>query len=101
MTHDNLCFLNGEFLPLAEARVPVLDRGFIFGDGIYEVVPVYGRRLFRFDEHLARLNRSLAKLRLPRVSSGWSAAASWWRRARRTTRWSTSRSRAASRRATT
>ena len=62
---DNLCFLNGEFLPLAEARIPVLDRGFIFGDGIYEVVPVYGRRLFRFDEHLARLNRSLAKLRLP------------------------------------
>ncbi|MFN8893060.1 MAG: aminotransferase class IV, partial [Betaproteobacteria bacterium] len=69
MTHDNLCFLNGEFLPLAEARVPVLDRGFIFGDGIYEVVPVYGRRLFRFDEHLARLNRSLAKLRLPQPAT--------------------------------
>ncbi len=65
MTDNNLCFLNGEFLPLAQARIPVLDRGFIFGDGIYEVVPVYGRRLFRFDEHLARLNRSLAKLRLP------------------------------------
>jgi D-alanine transaminase len=63
--HNNLCFLNGEFLPLAEARVPVLDRGFIFGDGIYEVAPVYGRRLFRFDEHLARLNRSLSKLRIP------------------------------------
>ena len=62
---DNLCFLNGEFMPLAEARIPVLDRGFIFGDGIYEVVPVYGRKLFRFDEHLARLNRSLVKLRLP------------------------------------
>ena len=62
---DNLCFLNGDFLPLAEARIPVLDRGFIFGDGIYEVVPVYQRRLFRFDEHLARLNRSLSKLRLP------------------------------------
>ncbi len=62
---EPLCFLNGEYLPLAEARVPVLDRGFIFGDGIYEVVPVYGRRLFRFDEHLARLNRSLSKLRLP------------------------------------
>jgi D-alanine transaminase len=63
--HNNLCFLNGEFLPLAEARVPVMDRGFIFGDGIYEVAPVYGRRLFRFDEHLARLARSLAKLRIP------------------------------------
>ena len=62
---ETLCFLNGEYLPLAEARVPVLDRGFIFGDGVYEVVPVYGRRLFRFEEHLARLNRSLAKLRLP------------------------------------
>ena len=62
---DNLCFLNGEYMPISEARIPVLDRGFIFGDGIYEVVPVYGRRLFRFDEHLARLNRSLAKLRLP------------------------------------
>jgi len=63
--NDNLCFLNGEFMPLGEARIPVLDRGFIFGDGIYEVVPVYGRKLFRFDEHLARLNRSLTKLRLP------------------------------------
>jgi D-alanine transaminase len=69
MTPDKLCFLNGDFLPLAEARIPVLDRGFIFGDGIYEVVPVYGRRLFRFDEHLARLNRSLAKLRLPQPAT--------------------------------
>ncbi len=67
--NDNLVFLNGEFMPLAEARIPVLDRGFIFGDGIYEVVPVYGRRLFRFDEHLARLNRSLAKLRLPQPAT--------------------------------
>jgi D-alanine transaminase len=66
---DNLCFLNGEFLPISEARIPVLDRGFIFGDGIYEVVPVYGRRLFRFDEHLARLNRSLGKLRLPQPAT--------------------------------
>jgi len=64
MTDSLLCFLNGAYLPLAEARVPVLDRGFIFGDGIYDVVPVYGRRLFRFDEHLARLNRSLAKVRI-------------------------------------
>jgi D-alanine transaminase len=66
---DNLCYLNGDFLPLAEARIPVLDRGFIFGDGIYEVVPVYGRRLFRFDEHLARLNRSLVKMRLPQPAT--------------------------------
>jgi D-alanine transaminase len=61
---SQLCYLNGEFLPLAEARVPVLDRGFIFGDGIYEVVPVYGRRLFRFDEHMERLERSLARVRI-------------------------------------
>ena len=66
---DNLCFLNGEFMPLSEARIPVLDRGFIFGDGIYEVAPVYGRKLFRFDEHLARLNRSLAKLRIPQPAT--------------------------------
>jgi len=66
---DNLCFLNGEFLPLSEARIPVLDRGFIFGDGIYEVAPVYGRKLFRFDEHLARLNRSLGKLRIPQPAT--------------------------------
>ncbi len=62
--NDNLCILNGETLPLSEARIPVLDRGFIFGDGIYEVVPVYGRRLFRFDAHLARLTRSLTKVRI-------------------------------------
>jgi D-alanine transaminase len=61
---DTLCFLDGALLPLSQARVSVLDRGFIFGDGVYEVVPVYGRRLFRFDEHLARLSRNLAKLRI-------------------------------------
>ena len=48
-----------ELVPLSQARVPVLDRGFIFGDGVYEVVPVYGRRPFRIDQHLARLSRSL------------------------------------------
>ena len=50
---DTLCYLNGEYQPLNEAKVSVLDRGFVFGDGIYEVVPVYGKKLFRFDEHLA------------------------------------------------
>src|SRR4051812_19073658 len=59
-----LCYLNGEYLPLAEAKVSVLDRGFVFGDGIYEVVPVYDRKLFRFDEHMARLGRSLGKIRI-------------------------------------
>ena len=62
---DTLCFLNGAYTPLNEAKVSVMDRGFIFGDGIYEVVPVYGKRLFRFDEHMARLERSLGKMRIP------------------------------------
>jgi D-alanine transaminase len=56
----NSVFLNGAFLPLEEAKVPVLDRGFIFGDGVYEVVPVYSKVPFRLEEHLARLERSLA-----------------------------------------
>jgi len=66
---DTLCYLNGEYTPINQAKVSVLDRGFIFGDGIYEVVPVYGRRLFRFDEHMARLERSLTKLRIPNPHS--------------------------------
>ncbi|MBL8332876.1 MAG: aminotransferase class IV, partial [Rubrivivax sp.] len=62
---DSPCFLNGEYMPVSQARIPVLDRGFIFGDGIYDVTPVYGRRLFRFDEHIARLQRGLDKIRIP------------------------------------
>jgi D-alanine transaminase len=70
---DSLCYLNGEYTRLCDAKVSVLDRGFVFGDGVYEVVPVYGRRLFRFDEHMARLERSLAKLRIqnPHSAEGW------------------------------
>lgn len=60
-----LCHLNGRLLPLREATVSVLDRGFIFGDGAYEGIPVYAQRIFRFDEHMARLSRSLDKLRIP------------------------------------
>ena len=59
-----MVFLNGEFLPLEEAKIPVLDRGFIFGDGVYELVPVYARVPFRLDEHLARLERSLGETRI-------------------------------------
>jgi D-alanine transaminase len=72
---DTLCHLNGQTLPLCEAKVSVLDRGFVFGDGVYDVVPVYGRRLFRFDEHMARLSRNLAKLRIvnPHGVDGWLA----------------------------
>ena len=62
---DPIVYLNGEFMPLADAKVPVLDRGFIFGDGIYEVIPAYGKRLFRLDEHLDRLNNSLDATRIP------------------------------------
>ena len=63
------------FRSLRDAKVSVLDRGFIFGDGIYEVIPVYGRRLFRFDEHMARLQRSLGKVRIanPHSRDGWLA----------------------------
>ena len=73
MSTSQTVFLNGEFLPIDEARVPVLDRGFIFGDGIYEVVPVYGGRPFRWAHHLTRLTRSLAKvgIRNPRDTDGW------------------------------
>ena len=61
---DSLCYLDGEFLPLNQARVSVMDRGFLFGDGAYESIPVYGRRLFRFDDHMARFERSLARLQI-------------------------------------
>jgi D-alanine transaminase len=59
-----IVYLNGEFLPIERAQVSVLDRGFIFGDGVYEVIPVYGGRLFRLEQHLERLARSLAAIRL-------------------------------------
>ncbi|QNK74961.1 D-amino acid aminotransferase [Variovorax sp. PAMC28562] len=61
---DTLCYLDGEYTPLRDAKVSVLDRGFIFGDGVYEVVPVYEGRPFCFDEHMARLGRSLAELQI-------------------------------------
>jgi D-alanine transaminase len=67
------CYLNGEYMRVCDAKVSVLDRGFIFGDGIYEVVPVYGKRLFRFDEHMARLQRGMSKVRIanPHDREGW------------------------------
>jgi D-alanine transaminase len=82
---EPLVWLNGELTPLSEARVPVLDRGFIFGDGIYEVLPVYAlaaegehrkvRVPFRIAQHLARLARSLAKVSIanPFDEAGWCA----------------------------
>jgi D-alanine transaminase len=67
------CYLNGAYTPLCDAKISVMDRGFIFGDGVYEVVPVYAGRLFRFEEHMARLDRSLAELRIanPRTRDQW------------------------------
>ena len=66
-------YLNGQFLPIEEARIPVLDRGFIFGDGVYEFIPVYSRRTFRLKEHLARLQHSLDGVRLanPHSEAEW------------------------------
>ena len=60
--NDSTVYLNGEYLRLGDARISVLDRGFIFGDGIYDVVPAYHGRPFRMDDHLARLERSLASI---------------------------------------
>ncbi|MGC4028641.1 MAG: D-amino acid aminotransferase [Steroidobacteraceae bacterium] len=67
------CHLNGQLLPLDAARISPLDRSFLFGDGVYEVVPVYAGRLFRAADHLDRLSRSAAALRLrePHDRAGW------------------------------
>jgi len=69
------CYLNGNLLPLVEARISPLDRGFLFADGVYEVVPVHRGRPFRLREHLARLDSSLAAIRLPNPhdAAGWEA----------------------------
>ena len=68
-------YVDGAFLPLAEARVSPMDRGFLFGDGAYEVIPVYSRRAFRLDEHVARLGNTLAAMRLanPHGADEWKA----------------------------
>ncbi len=68
-------FVNGQYLPLAEARVSPMDRGFLFGDGAYEVIPVYSWRPFRLDEHIARLASTLAAMRLhnPHSTAEWKA----------------------------
>lgn len=79
-------YLNGRFLPLVEARISPLDRGFLFADGVYEVIPVYSRHPFRGEEHLRRLQQSLDGLHLPNphsadewaeVVAGLIAAAPW------------------------
>ena len=74
---DTPCYLNGEFSTLKDAKISVLDRGFIFGDGVYEVLPAYAGKLFRFKQHMARLSRSLAELRIanPLTPNEWQAIA--------------------------
>ena len=71
------CYLNGEFTELPNAKISVMDRGFIFGDGVYEIAPVYAGRLFRFEQHMARLARSLTELRItnPMSKAQWADVA--------------------------
>lgn len=68
-----MIYLNGKFLPIEQAYIPVLDRGFIFGDGVYEVIPVYSRKPFRLTDHLSRLRHSLDGIRLknPHSDEQW------------------------------
>jgi D-alanine transaminase len=68
-----MIYLNGEFMPIEQARIPVLDRGFIFGDGVYEVIPTYSKRPFRLTEHLARLQSSLDAIGIanPHAAATW------------------------------
>jgi D-alanine transaminase len=70
-----MIYLNGDWMPIEKAMVPVLDRGFIFGDGIYEFIPVYGRKPFRAARHFARLKRSLGEIgiRNPHTDAEWNA----------------------------
>lgn len=73
MLENKIVYLNGQYLPLAEAKISVLDRGFLFGDGIYEVIPSYYGHLFHFQQHLERLENSLAAIRLanPHTREQW------------------------------
>jgi D-alanine transaminase len=72
-TTEPVVYLNGEYLPQSQARVSVLDRGFLFGDGVYEVIPVFGGKPLRLDEHLDRLQRSMSRVSLdnPMSSDQW------------------------------
>jgi len=70
-----IVYFNGQFVPIEDAKISVLDRGFIYGDGVYEVVPVYARHPYRMPQHLARLQRSLDGIRLanPHTAAEWEA----------------------------
>ena len=75
MSTSPTVYLNGDYLPAHEAKISVLDRGFIYGDGVYEVVPVYARQPFRMQQHLRRLQHSLDGIRLanPMSDAQWTA----------------------------
>ena len=75
MTNQNIVYLNGQWLPANEAKVSAFDRGFVFGDGVYEVIPVYGKRPFRLKQHLDRLKRSCDAILLtnPCKDTDWTA----------------------------
>src|SRR6266480_2403880 len=70
-----LCYLNGAYLPLTEARISPLDRGFLYADAVYELMPVYGGRAFRFAAHAERLTHSLAGIGMadPHTREEWRA----------------------------
>jgi D-alanine transaminase len=72
-TTEPVVYLNGEYLPQSQARISVLDRGFLFGDGVYEVIPVFGGKPLRLDEHLDRLKRSMNRVSLdnPMTNEQW------------------------------
>lgn len=72
---ESIVYLNGELTPVSEAKISILDRGFIFGDGIYDVVPMYHKKGFREDQHLARLDRSLKFIGMenPHTAQEWKA----------------------------
>jgi D-alanine transaminase len=69
----SIAYLNGVFQPLSDTQIPVMDRGFLFGDGVYEVIPVYGNKLFRLAHHLERLRNSLDGVRIenPLSDAAW------------------------------
>jgi D-alanine transaminase len=70
---SKLVYLNGDYLPINEAKISVLDRGFIFGDGVYEVIPAYGAKALRFEHHMQRLQNSLDAVRItnPLTNAQW------------------------------
>ena len=71
--NQQTAYLNGEHLPIAEAQISTQDRGFLFGDGVYEVIPVYSKKMFYFEEHLQRLKNSLAAVKInnPHTDEQW------------------------------